>query len=150
MAAFRKSFLVLAAIVVALAGAGGTAFAQHPGGGLVTCVAGSTPTVVRSEGLAEILGDIVLSCTTNIAGGLPPTIQTNFNVTLNTNVTNNINFGAGGAVTDAVLVINENTVGGPNAGPVQVGNGQQPQFGTRVSNITLRWEIGRASCRERV
>ncbi len=93
MAAFKKGFLVLAVVFLALAGASGTAYAQHPGGGLITCFANSTPTIVRAEGIAEILGDIVMLCTVSNPGGLPAQVLTNFSLTLNTNVTNNRDFG---------------------------------------------------------
>src|SRR5712692_3421874 len=93
MAAFKKGFLVLAVVLLALAGASGTAYAQHPIG-LITCFANSTPTIVRAEGIAEILGDTVLECTVSNPGGLPASVLTNFGLTLNTNVTNNRDFGA--------------------------------------------------------
>src|SRR5262245_42407238 len=95
MAAFKKGFLVLAVVLLALAGASGTANAQHFTGGLITCTASAAPTLVRAEGIAEILGDIVLNCIqSNIGGGISAqVIITNFNVTLNTNVTNARDFG---------------------------------------------------------
>jgi len=55
MAAFKKSFLVLAIALLALAGASGTAYAQHPPAlGLVTCTSFAAPSLVRAEGIAEI------------------------------------------------------------------------------------------------
>lgn len=138
MAAFKKSFLVLAVALLALAGASGTAFAQHPSIGLITCTSLAAPTLVRAEGIAEIQGDIVLQCTnTGVTfsdgeivdnSGLPPDVTTNFNVTLNAPVTNRAGSTSGpwtptgGSVTpapsasstrDAVLVVNEDLSASP-------------------------------------
>ena len=136
MAAFKKIFLMLALVLVALAGAGNTAYAQH--GGVVTCTAFAVPPTVRVEGIAELVGDIIANCTSTVVGG-SPNFVTNVTVTLNTNVTNNINFGAGTSVTDAVLIINEATPGTPTA---TITPGTVPTtelYGTLLSTSTLQW-----------
>jgi hypothetical protein len=138
MAALKKSFLVLAVVLMALAGASGTAYGQHPFGGLVTCVANAAPSLVRAEGIAEIQGDIVLVCTTSSTTGLPASILTNFNVTLNVNVTN---FNLGGGLRDAVLLVNENTTAPPSGTPTVTTSpaGQTAQYATASGNIGLAW-----------
>ncbi len=93
MAAFRKVFLAL--VVVALAAA--TASAQ------VICTGGASPKIVRTEGLTELLGDIVLSC--NITAGTPAS-SFNIQVTLNTNATSPFG-GTGDPQVDAVLVVTQ-------------------------------------------
>jgi len=132
--------------------------------------------LVRAEGIAEIQGDIVLQCINtglvtvgNIVeldnSGLPPTVTTNFNVTLNAPVTNRAGSTSGpwtptgGANTpapsaastrDAVIVINEDFAGTPvststpNAsgdasGFTYPGNAQIPQLAQAVGNIGLAW-----------
>ncbi len=146
MAAFKKSFLVLAVALLALAGASGTAYAQHPFGGLISCVANAAPTIVRAEGIAEITGDILMSCTVQGALlNLPAFVLTNFNVTLNVNVTNNNNFPApsSSAITDAVLIVDEvaavPTDPGTPCGAIPSPSVPCPQYGRRVGNNGLAW-----------
>lgn len=140
MAAFKKSFLVLAAVVLALAGASGTAYAQaHPTGGLITCFSTSAPPLVRAEGLTELEGDIVLSCTAASTLNFGSNVVTNFNVTLNTNVTSR---NIGGGFRDAVLVVNENTTTAGSPFTTSVTNANNipaPQFGAAVGNNGLAW-----------
>ena len=62
MADFRKSFLVLAALFLM-----GTMAANAQQLGAFTCNASAVPHQVRSEGLTELTGDIILNCT----GGTP-------------------------------------------------------------------------------
>lgn len=76
-------------------------FAQS---GSPTCSVSGVPTLVRSEGVAERLGDIVLSCT----GPAGRTITGNLTVSLNTNITNRL---SGGRI-DAALTVD--TGGGPS------------------------------------
>src|SRR4029077_16612827 len=103
MVDFRKLLLAFAAVallVVLVAPA-----SAQPS---FTCNATSNTVNVRSEGLAELVGDIVLSCT----GGLPTALgsnvpQTNFVIGLNTNITSRL-FGSGtGSGIDALLLIDE-------------------------------------------
>lgn len=143
MVAMRKAALLLALLTL-VAFSGGTAQAQIVQG-LVTCQATAVPPVVRAEGIAELVGDIVLTCITSPGAVVTPGtayFQANFSVSLNVNITNNIDFGAGSNVTDSVLIINENnttaptvasTFGGPNpAFPV-------PQYGTLAADNRLEW-----------
>jgi hypothetical protein len=77
--------------------------------------------------------------------GFPPSINANVAVSLNVNVTNNIDFGAGGSVVDAVLVINEvldTDPITPTSTPtlsVCCANTQKPMYGTRTSVNTIQW-----------
>jgi len=87
MVNFRKWFPALAVAAVALGGAL-TASAQTP----LTCsfVPGATP-LVRAEGLAELVGDVVFSCqggTPTPAGTTVP--QVNLQIFLNTNITSRL------------------------------------------------------------
>jgi len=176
MAAFKKGFLVLAIALFAVAFTSGTAFAQHPTTGLVTCTSNAAPSLVRAEGIAELQGDIVLQCINTgvvaIGGvivednsGLPPTLTTNFNVTLNAPVTNragstsgpwtptggaNTPAPAASTVRDAVIVVNEDLVGSPTStstpnasgdsdGFTYPGNAQLPQLAIAVGTTGLAW-----------
>ena len=117
--------------------------------GLVTCSVTSVPPLVRAEGIAEIVGDIVVLCTGTSPLGLPitaPFVTMDIFVSLNTEITNNVNFGAGSDVTDAVLVINENNCTAPSSvGATLEGCGaadprvQDPQFGRLGAKNRLEW-----------
>jgi hypothetical protein len=79
----RSSQRALAVAVVCA----GPAFAAVP----FTCIATAVPTLVRSEGVAELVGDVVLDC----GGGIPtaagaPVPRFNVQVFLNTNITSRI------------------------------------------------------------
>jgi hypothetical protein len=110
MADFRKLVLALA-VVALLLGFVPAASAQAPA---FTCVANAgTPPTVRSEGLTELVGDLVLSCT----GGTPTQAgqfvpQVNIQLFLNTNITSRLVGGEatafGGTVfNEALLIIDE-------------------------------------------
>jgi hypothetical protein len=96
MADFRKwiPVLVLAALML---GSAMTAGAQP-----ITCNTNAgVPTLARSEGLTELLGDVILQCT----GGNPAnTFLVNWQVFLNTNVTSR---NLGGGITEALLIIDD-------------------------------------------
>jgi hypothetical protein len=153
MAALKKSSIALLLVLGIMLGVN-VASAQIPSQtlGVVTCQATAVPPVVRAEGIAEIVGDIVLVCqnTPPGVGGNPAQnrVVTNVSVSLNVNITNNINFGAGTNVTDAVLIINENNCTAPSAvGSTFSPAGctvpdprfQDPQFGTLAANNRLEW-----------
>src|SRR5271154_1710539 len=53
------------------------------------CATSATPSIVRIEGLAERVGDIVYSCT----GAPNSTVTVNFSISLNTNISNRISSG---------------------------------------------------------
>jgi len=87
--------------------------------------------------------------------GQPAAVQANIDLTLDANITNNRNFdaplGNGGPlvvvgrsnITDAVLIVNENTEGGAFATPNYLTGpsalGQSPQYGLLVGSKTLQW-----------
>src|ERR1700691_3705084 len=63
------------------------------------CVTSATPPVVRAEGLAERIGDILLNCT-----GTPGNVvNANISVILNANLTNRISSGT--ALTGTIFTI---------------------------------------------
>ncbi len=76
---------------------------QPPG---FTCVANAgNPVIVRTEGITELVGDLLLQCT----GGVPTPAgqnipQQNITATLNTNITSRL---LGGGFIDALLLIDE-------------------------------------------
>src|SRR4051794_17537776 len=75
--------------------------AQVPG---IACTANApVPPIVRAEGKAELVSDVVLTCT----GGNPAApVFLNFTLFLNTNVTSNLT-GPGPNETEALLLIDE-------------------------------------------
>ncbi len=88
MADFRKLFPVLA--VAATMMLASSANAQVPAAFICNANAG-VPPIVRAEGLAELVGDLVLNCTggvPTVLGGIVP--QINVQIFLNTNVTSRL------------------------------------------------------------
>jgi len=116
MVDFRRWITALAvlAIFVGLAGA------QVPGNGspnsALTCSANvAVPPALRSEGMTELIGDIVITCTGGgfiTPGNALPTV--NITVSLGTNVTSRLlgNNGATNA-SEALLIINESGAAPP-------------------------------------
>jgi large repetitive protein len=104
MADFRKWLLALAAVAVLLSLGSSSAYAQ----GAFTCVSNAgAPNIVRGEGVAELVGDIILNCT----GGQPTTggksiPLSNVQVSLNTNITSRIISNTTGA-SEALILIDE-------------------------------------------
>lgn len=104
MADFRKWLLALAAVAVLLSLGSNSAYAQPA----FTCVSNAgAPNIVRGEGVAELVGDIVLNCT----GGVPTTggqfiPLSNVQVSLNTNITSRIISNATQA-SEALILIDE-------------------------------------------
>jgi len=90
---------------------------------VLTCQASAVPPLVRSEGVAELLGDIVILCSSIVADP-PHVVATDLTVTLNTWVTNNRDFGHGPDLSDAVLIINE---------------AEPAYYGAAESENALRW-----------
>jgi len=107
MADFRKCILAFA-VVALLMGLVPTASAQGVNG--VQCIANSgVPPTVRSEGLTELTGDIVLNC----SGGTPIPAgfqipQANITIFLNTQVTSRL---LSGNQSEALLTIDEPPAG---------------------------------------
>jgi hypothetical protein len=105
MADFRKYALAFAGVACFL-GITGTAGAQTLNG--ITCFANAaTPQQMRAEGITEIAGDLVLSCTGGTAtpaGVAVPTV--NITVALNTQVTSRL-VGGTSNITESILMIND-------------------------------------------
>jgi hypothetical protein len=111
MADFRRWILALA-VVALLAG-----FTVPAGAQPITCSTSVTVTpIVRSQGLAELVGDLVLYCTggtPTLAGNAVPAV--NITVFLNTNITSHVlgtqlaSFGNGqtSALDEALLIVDE-------------------------------------------
>ena len=158
MAASRK-VSVAAALVLMMLLSAGAASAQSPVDpaelGVITCSSVAVPPIVRAEGIAELVGDIIISCTNippTTGGTLVSHLVTNISVSLNVNVTNNLQDHP-----DAVLVINENnctapvTVGGSGIGPTNATAScpdgaaapdqrfQDPMFGELASATRVEW-----------
>jgi hypothetical protein len=164
MAALKKSSILLAVAMLALLSSG-TANAQTGIApqtlGTISCFATATPVTVRAEGIAELVGDIVLTCTNlspAVGGNFRNYLTTNISVSLAAvNVTNNIDFGQGSNVLDTVLIVNGNNT-------IDLGNGafvagteptptptspaaaiglderfQRPQYGVLAANNRVEW-----------
>ena len=83
-------------------------YAQSPN---VFCVTSAKPLIVRSEGLAERVGEIIYDCS-----GQPGTVVTaNLTVSLNVNLTNRLS--SGNTLTGVILTVDSGT--GPQAQPIQ-------------------------------
>ena len=160
MAASKKLSVVAALVLMTLLSTG-VASAQAPPAtlGVISCSSTAVPPIVRAEGIAELVGDIVILCTNTspeTGGTAVSHLVTNVSVSLNVNVTNNLN---PDPLTDAVLVINENNCTAPVAlGGAGIGVGftglgtsctggaaapdqrfQDPQFATLASATRLEW-----------
>ncbi len=104
MADFRK-WLFAFAVVALLLGMGTSANAQIQNAAF-NCVANAgVPPIVRAEGIAELVGDLILNCN----GGTPTTAgqpipQSNVQIFLNTNVTSRTYTGS---LSEAILTIDE-------------------------------------------
>ncbi|MBM3775704.1 MAG: hypothetical protein FJW37_11170, partial [Acidobacteria bacterium] len=95
MADFRKLVFALVMTVLLLGMAAGTANAQA-----LSCVASASPTIMRSESVADSAGDILLACS-----NLPATLAYyTITVQLSTNVTNRI-LESTNSFVDAVLTV---------------------------------------------
>jgi len=112
MADFRKWIIVLAAVAL-FAGLAGAQSSQIP----FTCQATAAETPqLRSEGLTELVGDIVLTCTGGTVLPAGSQLQTaNFTVYTNSTVTSRILASSGGA-SEALLMIDDPGNGGTNYG----------------------------------
>jgi len=118
MADFRKGLIAFAVVALLLV-LGSSAYAQ------VNCIANSAnPTTIRAEGVTELVGDVVMTCT----GGTPQTagsaiLQDNITILLNTNVTSRLLSGtsATGGLSEAVIAVDE-----PFPGGTAVPTGQTP------------------------
>lgn len=115
MADFRKWVLLLA--VLALAASSASAAVS------CTALSGGVSTLVRQEGIAELVGDIVLTCT----GTSTTPISVNLQLFLNTNITSRAYGGSGaGNRTEALLLLGNDTA--------EPGAGLDPILGANVFN----------------
>jgi hypothetical protein len=111
MADFRR-WLYAFAVVALLAGLTVPASAQNT----VQCQTNtSVPPVVRSQGYAELVGDLVLSC----AGGVPTAVgatvpSVNVQIFLTTNITSRL-LGTAGLFSEALLIMDDPNSPGPNS-----------------------------------
>jgi hypothetical protein len=106
MSDFRKTLLAFAAVTLF------TGIASAQVAPPITCTTTAQPLTVRTEGLAEQTGDVVLSCT----GGAIPTLgsqlpQVNISVTLSTNITSRL---TSDPITEALLFIDDPQPGAQN------------------------------------
>lgn len=81
----------------------------------MTCTASAVPTLVRTEGLAERMGDILLQCSGGTAGSA---MSGNLNIFLPVNITNRIS--ADGTATDVSLAIDSGASPPPTPVPGRV------------------------------
>ncbi len=103
MVDFRKWFPALAVVAVVI-GSAASASAQITPSLTCTSNAGATP-LVRAEGIAELVGDVVLNCTggtPTAAGSIVP--QVNIQVFLNTNITSRL---VSDPLSEALILIDE-------------------------------------------
>jgi hypothetical protein len=104
MVTFRKSLLLLAVIAMMATAANAQIGVTPP----FACVANAgVPPTVRSEGLAELVGDVVLTCTGGTPTQLGQTVpRINFRIFLNTNVTSRL---VDGTWNESFIIIDEPT-----------------------------------------
>jgi len=113
MADFRKWFFALA-VVVLLAGFSIPASAQSS----VNCNnGGATPPLVRAEGLTELMGDLVLTCSGGPNGTPAGQVVPQINITVILSVTITSKLTASGLYNEALLIIDEpnQAAPGPNS-----------------------------------
>lgn len=122
MAAFRRCIPALL-VVLLFMGATTTMNAQTPGPAFACTANAGVPPILRSEGLTELMGDIVINCT----GGTPTAVTSafiptaNITVFVNTQVTSRIlNSGtSAGNISEGLLMIDEP---GGNGSPIAAMN----------------------------
>jgi hypothetical protein len=107
MADFRKWLIAFAAIALVLS------LSSSANAAAFTCVANAgNPTVVRAEGITELVGDILIQCTggaaTAAGAAIPPS---NITLSLNTNITSRL---LGNGYIDSLLLLDEASPGAPN------------------------------------
>ena len=129
MVSFRRFILAMSvlALFVGLASAQVVVGPVGPaGGGALQCTASvAVPPQLRAEGMTELIGDIVLTCTGGTSTVTPPNIipTANITVSLGTNVTSRL-LGSSSTsnVSEALLLIDEpGTAATAGAGPAGFG-----------------------------
>jgi hypothetical protein len=104
MADFRKLFYALAMVALVV----GLSIPASAQGGAVTCNAFTTPTLVRAEAYADLVGDYILQCfggTPTIPGNVVPSV--NVTVFLSTNVTSKLTASSSSVFDEALLLVDE-------------------------------------------
>jgi hypothetical protein len=118
MVDFRKWLMAFAGAAL-LFGLGSSANAQSTA--FICNATAGNPHIVRSEGVAELVGDLVLNCT---GGSVTPAGQniplTNVQISLNTNVTSRLTGGSGSLDSEAILAIDEPFPSPGNVAPINV------------------------------
>jgi hypothetical protein len=121
MADFRKWFYALAMVALIV----GITVPANAQGGVVTCNASTTPTLVRAEAYADFVGDYSLQCqggTPTVPGAIVPSV--NVTVFLSTNITSKLTAGSSGIFDEALLIFDEpNTPTNPTRPILNCGNG---------------------------
>src|SRR5689334_20900712 len=107
MADFRKWLIAFAAIALVLS------LSSSANAAAFSCVANAgNPTIVRAEGITELVGDILIQCTGGAATAagvpIPPS---NITLSLNTNITSRL---LGGGYIDSLLLLDEASPASPN------------------------------------
>ncbi len=125
MADFRKLFLALIAGALLL-----TTVASAQVTPPYSCQATAVPPLVRSEGIAEMMGDILLVC----SGTPAAPITANVRLKLSTNI--NITSNPLGSVSEATLVLDEGDGGFKGSGAA----GQNVYQAIYISNDEIEWE----------
>lgn len=115
MVDFRKWLFAFAVVAVLLVSSA-PAHAQQFISNTFTCLANAgVPPIVRAEGITELVGDVVLTCTggTPTAVGLPIPLS-NLTVFLNTNITSRLVGGSFSNGSEALVLIDEPFPSNPN------------------------------------
>jgi len=150
---FRRYILAMVALALFTGFASAQVITGPPTGspaGTFNCVANvAVPPQLRSEGMTELIGDIVLLCTGGNSlpvGGLVPTA--NITVSLGTNVTSRLLSSGQGNQSEALLLIDEpNTNLSGSAGPGPTAP-VTPCFG--VSGAAITGPFGTTTCQQSV
>ena len=140
MADFRK-WLLAFAVVALLLGMGSSANAQGTQNAAFACTANAgVPPIVRAEGIAELVGDLILNCTggTFTPAGLPIP-QSNVQIFLNTNITSRT---YAGNLSEAILTIDEPF---PSAGEIPTPASAAPSTGAPLVQTGCQ-AINSANC----
>jgi len=138
MVDFRKWLLTLAVVGLMLGVGSTVANAQ------ISCAAtAGVNNIVRAEGITELLGDLILNCTSTVNATTfgAPIQQTNFQLSINTNITSRL-VNVTGNISEALLLIDEpypTTTGGtppPPIGTTPLVTNAQAQLACLATNNT--------------
>ncbi len=139
MADFRK-WLLAFAVVALLLGMGTSASAQVNNAAFACTANAGVPPIVRAEGIAELVGDLILNCTggtfTPAGQNIP---QSNVQIFLNTNITSRT---YAGNLSEAILTIDEPF---PSAGETPTPASAGPSTGAALTQTGCQ-AINSANC----